>query len=320
MHRLERLGASTKAMWAELRSDPRARAAGRTLQTALFIGVVVYLIFKLSEVGWRDVAKALPTAPLFYIFFLLRYFALPLSEIPAYELVWRRPLWAHISAFLRKRVYNYSVLGYSGEAFFTMWARRRLDISDRDIVIGVKDNNLLSALVSNVMTVIMVAVLAATGALAAGIEALPGAAYLFALAFLTAFGLSFAVIAFRRKLIKLPRGVMPKLLGMHGGRAVLVMALQAGMYWAAIPSAPLFAWLIFIALQLVLSRVPFTPNQDIVYLTAALHLAPLAGAPESSIAGMLVAEAGLSQALNVVFFILTAHLARTKVADKTAAM
>lgn len=313
MRRLEKLGLSAAGLQRRLAASPGARRAGKMVQTALFFGVVLYLVYRLSAVGWREVVEALPSAPLFYVFFLLRYFALPLSEIPAYELVWRKPLWAHVSAFLRKRVYNYSVLGYSGEAFFTLWARRRLDLSDRDIMIGVKDNNLLSALVSNMLTVGIVALLAATGALAAGLEALPGAAYLFALAFVTAFGLSFAVITFRRKLIKLPRGVMPKLIGVHGGRAFLVMALQAGMYAAAIPGAPFAAWLIFISLQLVLSRIPFTPNQDIVYLTAALHLAPIVGAPESTIAGMLVAEAGLSQALNMLFFVLTAHLAKTEV-------
>jgi hypothetical protein len=63
----------------------------------------------------------------------------------------------------------------------------------------------------------------------------------------------------------------------------------------------------FITLQLVLSRVPFVPNQDIVFLTAALSLAPAIGAPEAAIAGMLLAEAGLSQIFNLALFALTAH-------------
>jgi hypothetical protein len=282
----------------------------RYAQYGLLAAVVIYLIIKLSEVGWDAVVDALPESPWFYAFFVMRYFALPLTEIPAYELVWRRPLWRHVAAFIRKRVYNFAVMGYSGEAFFTLWARRKLDLTDREILIGVKDNNLLSALVSNIATVVLVAALAATGGLKAGIDALPGSAYLFIIAFLTALALSLAVVIFRRKLINLPRGVMPRLVGIHGSRVALVMVLQAAMYAAALPGASLLAWFMFIALQLVLSRIPFVPNQDLVYLTAALHLAPIVGAPEAAIAGMLVAEAGLSQILNFILFLGTAHLAK----------
>ena len=282
----------------------------RRAQLILLAAIVIYLIYKLSEVGWVAVVDSLPASPWFYVFFLVRFFALPLTEIPAYELVWRRPLWRHVSAFIRKRVYNFAVLGYSGEAFFTLWARRRLDLTDREILVGVKDNTLLSALASNVATVVLVAALAATGGLKAGIDALPGSTYLFVVAFLTALFLSLAVVIFRRKLINLPQGAMPRLLAIHGARVVMVMALQAGMYAAALPGASLSAWFMFIALQLVLSRIPFLPNVDLVYLTAALHLSSIVGASEAAIAGMLVAEAALSQVLNFLMFVATAHLAR----------
>ena len=70
------------------------------------------------------------------------------------------------------------------------------------------------------------------------------------------------------------------------------------------------SWLMFVALQLVLSRIPFVPNQDLLFLTAALHLAPIVDQPEAAIAGMLVAEAGLSQLVNFGLFFATAHHAR----------
>lgn len=298
------------AICRRLAAKPGVATAMRVAQGGLLAAILAYLLYRLSKVGWGAVADALPVSPWFYAFFLLRYLALPLSEIPAYELVWRRPLWRSVSAFLRKRVYNYSVLGYSGEAFFTLWARRSLDLSDRDILNGVKDNNLLSALASNIATALLIAALAATGGLRTAIDALPGSAFLFAIAFLTALVLSLAVVIFRRRLISLADGVMPKLVAIHGLRVLLVMALQAGMYASALPGAPLIAWFILIALQLVLSRIPFVPNQDLVYLTAALHVTAIVGAPEALLAGMLVAEAGLSQGLNFILFLATAHHAR----------
>ena len=185
---------------------PGVRRATAVFQYALLACVVVYLIIRLSEVGWSDVLGELPESPLFYLIFVLRYLALPLSEIPTYEIVWRRPLWRRFSAFLRKRVYNFAVMGYSGEAFFTLWARRNLDLSDREIVAGVKDNNLISALVSNIATAILVTALFFSGRLMDELDALPGSAFLFGLAFASASSLAVAVIVFRRQIMDLPEG------------------------------------------------------------------------------------------------------------------
>lgn len=303
------------AQWRAVAERPGVQRAAKQLRRLLLAAIIIYLIYKLTRVGWGEVFDALPVSPWFYILFALRYLALPLSEIPAYELVWERPLWGHFSAFIRKRVYNFAVMGYSGEAFFTLWARRRLEVTDRAILIGVKDNNILSALVSNLATVALIVLLAASGHLKTGLDALPGSILLFSLAFLSAFGLAAAVIVFRRQIIHLPDGMMPKLIVIHGARMALIIVLHAAMYMAALPGAPLMAWVMFIALQLVLSRIPFVPNQDLVFLTAALHLAPIVGQPEAAIAGMLVAEAGLSQIVNFGLFFATAHLARDHAPD-----
>ena len=288
---------------------PIVKRAMTLVQYGLLACVVVYLIIRLSKVGWGEVIDELPASPFFYAIFVLRYLALPLSEIPTYELVWRRPLWRHFTAFLRKRVYNFAVMGYSGEGFFTLWARRNLNLSDREILVGVKDNNLISALVSNIATAALVLALFFTGHLQEQLDALPGSAVLFGLAFASAFSLAIAVIVFRRQIMDLPAGLMPRLVAINAARILLVLTLHALLYWSALPGPPIEAWFIFIALQLVLSRVPFVPNLDIVFLTAAIHLAKAVDVPEAAIAGMLVAEAGLSQIFNFALFLATTHLA-----------
>ncbi len=297
--------------WLEVRDRPGVQRSLKIIQYTLFAAIVVYLAYKLTNVGWGEVFGSLPTSPWFYLFFALRFLALPISELAIYELLWSVPLVRHFSVFIRKRVYNFAIMGYSGEAFLTMWARRRLNISDKTIIVGVKDNNLISAFTSNSATVILIIFLALTGGLKAGLDAFPGAGLLFTLAFISASTLAIAVMTFREKLIALPKGVMPRLLGVHSARQVLIITLHAAMYSSALPGAPVVAWFTFIALQLVLSRIPFLPNQDIVYLGAAITLSPIVGAPEAAVAGMLVAEAGLSQLINVILFVATAHHART---------
>ncbi|WP_375201678.1 hypothetical protein [Hyphococcus sp.] len=299
--------------WSKLREREEVQKGLKGLQYALLAAIVVYLLYKLTHVGWREVIGSLPESPWFYLFFVLRFLALPISELALYEIVWSRPLVRHFFVFIRKRVYNFAVMGYSGEAFLTIWARRCLSLPHKTILVGVKDNNLLSAFASNAATVVLLLTLAATGGLKAGLDAFPGARWLFALAFLSAGTLSVLVMIFRDKLMALPKGVMPRLIGVHGGRQALIILLHAAMYASALPGAPVMAWMTFIAMQLVLSRVPFLPNQDIVYLGAALSLAPIVGAPEAAVAGMLVAEAGLSQIFNIAMFFATAHLARAEV-------
>ncbi|WP_428407378.1 hypothetical protein [Hyphococcus sp.] len=291
----------------------------KLLQYGLLAAIIAYLVYKLTHLGWREVIGALPESPWFYLFFILRFLALPISELALYEIVWSRPLVRHFFVFIRKRVYNFAVMGYSGEAFLTIWARRALALPHKTILVGVKDNNLLSAFTSNAATVVLLVALAATGGLQAGLDAFPGARWLFALAFLSACTLSLLVMIFRDKLMALPKGVMPRLISVHGGRQALIILLHAAMYASALPGAPVMAWMTFIAMQLVLSRVPFLPNQDIVYLGAALSLAPIVGAPEAAVAGMLVAEAGLSQIFNIAMFFATAHLARTDYGAKPGA-
>ncbi|PQA88108.1 hypothetical protein CW354_07225 [Marinicaulis flavus] len=309
---LKSAGARARDRWRRLREREDVQKALKVIQYALLAGIVAYLVYKLTHLGWREVIGALPSSPWFYLFFLLRFLALPISELAIYEIVWSQSLVRHFFVFIRKRVYNFAVMGYSGEAFLTIWARRRLALPHKKILVGVKDNNLLSAFASNAATVILILALAATGGLKAGLDAFPGAGWLFALAFLSAGTLSLLVMIFRDKLMALPKGVMPKLIGVHSGRQALIILLHAAMYASALPGAPVMAWMTFIAMQLVLSRVPFLPNQDIVYLGAALSLAPIVGAPEAAVAGMLVAEAGLSQVFNIAMFFATAHLARTE--------
>lgn len=317
-HAIKSAAGDLRNRWRSLRERDDVQRGLKVIQYALLAGIVVYLIFKLSQVGWLEVLGALPESPWFYFFFVLRFLAVPVSELALYEIIWSLPLVRHFFVFIRKRVYNFAVMGYSGEAFLTLWARRRLHLSHKKILVGVKDNNLLSAFASNAATVILVAALALTGGLEAGLKAFPGAGWLFALAFLSAGTLSVLVMIFRDKLMALPKGIMPKLIGVHSGRQTLIILLHAAMYASAIPGAPLMAWMTFIAMQLVLSRVPFLPNQDIVYLGAALSLSAIVGAPEAVVAGMLVAEAGLSQAFNMAMFLGTAHLARTEYKGATA--
>jgi hypothetical protein len=295
-----------------LAADPRVKRFARPAHYVFLALIVGVLIFRLHGIGWGEVAKALPTAPLFYVFFLLKFLALPCADTLMYGVIWRRPLLAHFPAFVRKRVYNYGVAGYAGEAFIAQWASRTFGFSAKEALIGVKDGNVLSAFTANFTTVALIGGLAASGMLAAAAQATPGGWSIFIVAFAIAATVLTAVFVFRRKILHIGDGPAARVLGVHFIRQAAQIGCTTGMYAAAIPTAAPEAWLLFIALQLVVSRVPFLPNQDLVYLTAALSLSTVINAPDGAVAAMLLTEAGLSQALNFVLFIATAHLARAR--------
>lgn len=286
----------------------------------VIIGLIsAYLVYRVSRLGVLEVLGALPHSPWFYAFFFLRYLTLPVAETAAYEIVWDRPLVRHFPAFIRKRVWNNAVAGYSGEGFLTLWARRRLGLSDLQALVGVKDNNLISSFAANVATVTLVLSLAAFGGLRAGLDVMPGAALLFGASFLAAAVVALSVLIFRKRLIALSEEKRRKVLAIHLVRQVVTITLFASMYAAALPAAPFGSWLLFIALQFVITRIPFLPNQDLVYLTAALSFASLIGAREEDVAGMLVAEAGLSLLVNFVLFFATVYLAKRTVEPEPSA-
>ena len=295
---------------------PDVARALRLANYAFLALIVIWLITKISQIGWGAVIENLPASPWFYFFLALKFLTLPIAETFVYQILWERPLLRHFPAFVRKRVYNSAVAGYSGEAFLVLWARRRLGLSDLAAVVSVKDGNVLAAFSANLTTVALVVWLAANGLLERVVAEIPGGGVLFAVAFAAAAGFAIGAAALRRKIIAAGDGKIARILGVHALRQAAQLVVYAAVYAAAIPSAPLATWFAFIALQYVITRIPFLPNQELFYLGAALSLAAIVGAPEEQVAGMLLAEAGLLQALYFTLFLSTAPLARSAVAGE----
>jgi len=307
---LAALRARIGAIWARMadpaRADsPRARLVQRLVQATAIIGVGAYLVYRLSGLGWAQVLATLPATPWFYVFFALRYLALPAAELLVYQTIWRRPLWGCFPVFLRKRVYNFGVMGYSGEAYLCLWGARQKGLDDKEVLLAVKDSNILSALVSNLLTAAMILAFAASGQLAAITKAAPGAAAYLWLAIIVSAVLVGAALRFHRRLLSIPPPVSLRVFGLHLARMLIVLALLAGQYAVAIPEAPWRVWLMFLAAQLVLDRAPLLPNKDLLFMGLGLALAGFAEAPEVKIAGVLVASAALLQVTNLALFVAT---------------
>jgi len=116
------------------------------LRRAFTVGIVTFVAWRLTQIGWGELWQNLPTEPLFYLLHLAAYSVLPLSEILIFSMIWRVRLSGAMPVMLRKRALNNSVMGYSGELYLYLWGKSRLGIAGRRLLSGLKDNVLMSGL------------------------------------------------------------------------------------------------------------------------------------------------------------------------------
>lgn len=296
---------SAKAFWDSeqtraWRANPRVKLLGRALQACVMLAVLAYLAGRLTQIGWSEVIASLPKQVSFYALFILGYVSIPIAEVLIYSSLWGRSLWNSSWAFVVKRAYNFGVFDMSGEAYFGVWANRRLGLPARTVLATLKDVNLLSAASSNLATpIFLVALLlfAQDGPQALGLapQALGwGFAGVSAVAVAT-----LVAGAFQRRILSVDAHRASTTFYLHSVRFVVSSVLQA-LQWAVVfPEAGFEIWLWFLAVQMALSRIPVLPNRDLIFVGLSVSLAHSVQAPEAAVAAMFVMSAALMQITNM---------------------
>jgi hypothetical protein len=138
--RLRRLYETTQHHWDHFSESQVGQKLLSGLRWLFVGGIVAYLAYELTTIGWGEVARALPVTPWFYVLLLLMYGTLPLTEAVLYGTAWGAQYRDLLPVLFRKRVLNNDVLGYSGEAYFYLWARRETNLGTGTVLRTVKDN------------------------------------------------------------------------------------------------------------------------------------------------------------------------------------
>lgn len=276
------------------------RALARRVRLLVQVAVWALLLWRLSRVGWGDVLASLPASPWFYAMLAASYAALPVSDVLIYAAWWPVPRAALMRASFRKRVYNEDVVEYSGEAAFVGWAEQAgipRDRAFRDI----RDNNILSAAVS--MMVTLTAAAAAFAWSGVGWNAATG--QLAALAAVPLLVLAGVLLVLRRRAFALPVRETLRSLAVNTGRMGIVSALTVGMWAVAVPSAPLRTWVVLLAAQLLVSRVPLVPAKDLLFVGIGVSLSAAIGEAQAAVAGALVVQVAVVKLLNLSVLVWT---------------
>ena len=65
---------------------------------------------------------------------------------------------------------------------------------------------------------------------------------------------------------------------------------------------PIGEWLMFLAAQLLLTRIPFLPNRDVMMMWLGVALATAVAAPQAQVASMFLAAGALSLATHALMY------------------
>lgn len=234
------------------------------LPVVFSILIALGVVLELRGMNMAKVLAMVPRGAGFWMVFAASYLAGPASEWLIYRRLWQLPA-EGFAALLRKLVCNELLLGYLGEAYFYAWARQRSAMTAAPFG-AIKDVSILSAMVGNAVTLaLLVALWPFLGSTAFGFE---NRAVMLSLSVVLA--TSIAAMALRRRIFSLNRDVLGFITAMHLLRIVVTTVLAAVLWHMVLPSVPVTWWLLLATLRLLISRLPFIPNKDVVFAGVAV--------------------------------------------------
>ena len=276
-------------------SSSTGKLISKWTQRIIALSVLAWLVLELSEIGWGNVWKSLPTEPLFYFFFLLFFLQLPIFEAYAYKITWPLDIIKAFPAFLQKRVYNKEVFGYSGEVFILFWAKNYLGISGKQAFKTVKDNNIISSLASTIFSVVLLSIFIFTSQIKILDWFFEKSAVYYVSIAVAGTALIILLYRFRKLIVSMSLKNSLKVFSIHTVRLVFVQVLNLLMYYVVLPEIELYTWFIYIALEIIISRVPFIPNRDVIYTSMSIIVAASVPVSEAEIAGIMLARLTLNK-------------------------
>lgn len=275
-----------------------AKRFARFLQPVAAAVLLVFLARELSAIGWSNLAP--PTNAWFYLALVALYLTPPLADFIVYRSLWNITIGA-FPTFLRKRLFNEVLLDYSGEVFLYAWAKRALPPGSKVFAV-IRDVNVLSGAVSNVATLLLAGVAGAVG-----FDLLNREAAGWLLLSCAATGLlTIVLFAVASRVFTLPRSMILGISAVHAVRLVIVLILSAAAWSAAMPAVPLTDWLLVLAAQMLLTRLPLLPNRELMMAWLGVSLAPMISAGAAETASTFATSAAVMLALHGMTYAVTA--------------
>lgn len=266
---------------------PAARSVLGTILSLIVVGAAIY---QARHLDFAMVIGLVPSSLTFWGLFAVSYLVGPASDWFIFQRLWGVGASA-LGALIRKLIYNELLVGYLGEVYFYGWARRHLKFVTTPFG-AVKDVAVLSALAGNVTTVVFLAVAFPF------LRLLPLHDHVTAIGWSLAFVLGTSVVAMllRTSLFSLERRELEMVFAVHLLRILATTLLSAVLWHLVLPHVALGWWIALATIRLLISRLPFIPNKDVVF--AGIAVLALGG--EVEISALMAFMAGLILATHVL--------------------
>ncbi len=267
-------------------------------------GTLVILWLVIALVALRHIpagsAAALTHLPVgFWVAALAYVLVHPLADLAIFRRVWS----VHegmFGALTRRFLSNELMFAYSGDVYLFAWARGRGIAAPAH---AIKDISLLSALVGNGVTVALVVPFLAGRGLATMGLSVPHVAMSCALVIAPSVGM----ISLRHRLLKMPGPDVLFVAGIHAVRAVAMLGLLIPMWLTVEPGLTLDTCVLFLTLRQLVSRLPFMPGKDMLFVAAVAAIGKTGGAASLAAAlgafGVVTVEVTLVLVLAAASFI-----------------
>ncbi|MET3667259.1 hypothetical protein [Caulobacter sp. 1776] len=229
------------------------------LGVVVSIGLVAAIVLQLGGATSDALKTIVRLPPAVWPALLLLYLAQPVCDFAVFRRIWNLPF-AGVEALLRKTVINEVVLGYSGEAYLYVWARRMAGGAIAPFR-AIKDANIVSALLGNVLTLALAA-MSATQLRALDLDRRLGPALWSGLIPLA---ISIGLLVFGRRVFSLRLGQLAFVGAAHALRLVVSAVLTILIWRISLPEVAPGVWLVLLAVRYLVSRIPFLSNKDLVF-------------------------------------------------------
>lgn len=238
-----------------------------TLFSVAILGAALWHLrhFDLSSVARIDSANKG-----FWLLFVVYYLAGPVSEFIIFRKLWAIPF-AGMIPLLRKQVSNELLLGYSGEVYFYSWARRAANLTTSPFG-AVKDVTILSAMIGNAVTIVLLIVSAPLLTQLLPRMAENGDTRTIIASFVFIMASSLVILFYRKKLFSLDWREIRFVSLVHFVRIMVTIGLSALLWHLLLPGAQLGWWLLLSTWRQLIARLPFIANKDVVFAAAAVFL------------------------------------------------
>jgi len=279
---------------------PTGKLFAKWVKRLINYGLIALTIYQVYTIGFTDVVKNIPINPFFYLIFGLIYFTLPFSEFFVYRKLAPINFIDSQWTFHRKRFYNTSFVGYSGEVYLYNWLKNYIKISSKKVFNFIRDNNILS-IIASWLVVALVSVWLLVVDKSGLVYKIQSDIKLYLMILFALIGAAvISVFLFGKKFYALNRKDSAYIFSIHIIRSLFVSFLQALQWYIIIPEAGFIIFINFVALQMVVSKIPFISGKELIFTSLSIYLVKFTDMPLNSFTGLLVINLVLNKLLGVI--------------------